>query len=57
MGVPANKPFNPMEAKWISKSIMGGLIWAKNDWQSYGRQYDITSLYPNIQQLGSNFSV
>jgi hypothetical protein len=46
-----------MEAEWISESMMGGLIWAKNDWKGYGRQYDITSLYPSTQQSGSNFPV
>jgi hypothetical protein len=57
VGVLANEPLDPMEAEWISESMMGGLIWAKNDWKEYGRQYDITSLYPSIQQSGSNFPV
>jgi hypothetical protein len=56
VGVLANEPLDPMEAEWISESMMGGLIWADNNWQGYGRQYDITSLYSSIQQSGSNFS-
>jgi hypothetical protein len=55
--VLANEPLDPIEAEWISESMMGGLIWAKNDWKGYGRQYNITSLYPSIQQSGSNFSI
>jgi hypothetical protein len=57
VGVPANKPLDPMEAEWISESMMGGLIWVDNGWKGYGRQYDITSLYPSIQQLESNFPI
>ncbi|GBC26177.2 hypothetical protein GLOIN_2v1472929 [Rhizophagus irregularis DAOM 181602=DAOM 197198] len=45
--VPANDPLDPVEAEWISDAIMGGLIWADNEWKGYGRQYDVTSLYPN----------
>ena len=37
--------------------MMGGLIWAKNDWQDFGRQYDVTSLYPSIQQSNANFPI
>jgi hypothetical protein len=55
--VLANEPLDPMEAEWISKAMMGRLIWADNSWKGYGRQYDITSLYPSIQQSGSNFPV
>ncbi|GET64986.1 hypothetical protein GLOIN_2v1472929 [Rhizophagus irregularis DAOM 181602=DAOM 197198] len=47
VGVPANDPLDPVEAEWISDAIMGGLIWADNEWKGYGRQYDVTSLYPN----------
>ncbi|PKB97331.1 hypothetical protein RhiirA5_384739 [Rhizophagus irregularis] len=36
---------------------MGGLIWENNEWQDYGRQYDVTSLYPNIQQSNANFPI
>lgn len=57
VGVPPNEPLDPIEAEWISDAMMGGLIWAKNDWQDFGRQYDITSLYPSIQQSGSNFPI
>jgi hypothetical protein len=57
VGVLANEPLDPMEAEWISESMMGGLIWANNGWKGYRRQYDITSLYPSIQQSGSNFPV
>jgi hypothetical protein len=35
--------------------MMGGIIWANNDWQGYGRQYDETSLYPSIQQSALTF--
>jgi hypothetical protein len=37
--------------------MMGGLIWADNEWQGYGRQYDVTSLYPSIQQSNANFPI
>ncbi|GET66164.1 hypothetical protein GLOIN_2v1472929 [Rhizophagus irregularis DAOM 181602=DAOM 197198] len=47
VGVPANDPLDPVEAEWISDAMMGGLIWADNEWKGYGRQYDVTSLYPN----------
>jgi hypothetical protein len=57
VGVPANEPLDSMEAQWISEAMMGGLIWADNGWKGYGRQYDITSLYPSIQQSGSNFPI
>jgi hypothetical protein len=57
VGVPANEPLDPIEAEWISASMMGGLIWADNDWQGYARQYDITSLYPSIQQSSSSFPI
>ncbi|UZO10301.1 uncharacterized protein OCT59_001892 [Rhizophagus irregularis] len=57
VGVPANDPLDPVEAEWISDAIMGGLIWADNEWKGYGRQYDVTSLYPSIQQLNANFPI
>ncbi|PKY58298.1 hypothetical protein RhiirA4_480095 [Rhizophagus irregularis] len=57
VGIPSNEPLNPIEAKWISDAMMGGLIWADNEWQGYGRQYDVTSLYPSIQQSNANFPI
>ncbi|UZO09083.1 uncharacterized protein OCT59_029320 [Rhizophagus irregularis] len=57
VGVPANDPLDPVEAEWISDAIMGGLIWADNEWKGYGRQYDVTSLYPSIQQSNANFLI
>ncbi|GET60003.1 hypothetical protein GLOIN_2v1793417 [Rhizophagus irregularis DAOM 181602=DAOM 197198] len=57
VGVPANDPLDPVEAEWISDAIMGGLIWADNEWKGYGRQYDVTSLYPSIQQSNANFPI
>ena len=36
---------------------MGGLIWADDDWQGYGKQYDETSLYPSIQQSALTFPI
>ncbi|PKY61641.1 hypothetical protein RhiirA4_431951, partial [Rhizophagus irregularis] len=55
--VPANDPLDPIEAEWISDAMMGGLIWANNEWKGYGRQYDATSLYPSIQQSNANFPI
>nr|CAG8458281.1 1925_t:CDS:2 [Entrophospora candida] len=46
LSVPANEPLDPQEAKWISDTMRGGLILAKNEWKGYGRQYDFTSMYP-----------
>ncbi|UZO23883.1 uncharacterized protein OCT59_016212 [Rhizophagus irregularis] len=43
VGVPANDPLDPVEAEWISDAMMGGLIWADNEWKGYGRQYDVTN--------------
>ncbi|UZO19220.1 uncharacterized protein OCT59_010519 [Rhizophagus irregularis] len=57
VGVPANDPLDPVEAEWISDAMMGGLIWADNEWKGYGRQYDVTSLYPSIQQSNANFPI
>ncbi|CAB4431763.1 unnamed protein product [Rhizophagus irregularis] len=57
VGVPANDPLDPIEAEWISDAMMGGLIWADNEWKGYGRQYDATSLYPSIQQSNANFPI
>ena len=28
--------------------MKGGLIWAENDWEGYGEQYDVTSMYPYL---------
>ena len=53
IAVPANELLDPIEAKWISDTMMGGVIWADNDWKGNARQYDITSLYPSIQQQSS----
>jgi hypothetical protein len=36
---------------------MGGIIWAKNEWYGFGRQYDETSLYPSIQQSTLTFPI
>src|SRR5437868_12135004 len=55
--IPANEPLDPIEAKWISEAMMGGLIWAKNGWKGFGRQYDETSLYPSIQQSALTFPI
>ena len=55
--VPANKPLDPIEAKWISDTMMGGIIWASNNWKGYARQYDMTSLYPSIQQSALTFPI
>ena len=55
--IPANQPLDPIEAKWISEAMMGGIIWADNDWKGYGRQYDETSLYPSIQQSAITFPI
>ncbi|GET61008.1 hypothetical protein GLOIN_2v1472929 [Rhizophagus irregularis DAOM 181602=DAOM 197198] len=57
VGVPANDPLDPVEAEWINDAMMGGLIWADNEWKGYGRQYDVTSLYPSIQQSNANFPI
>ena len=50
LSVPANEPLDPQEAKWISDTMRGGLIWAKNEWKGHGRQYDFTSMYPYLLQ-------
>lgn len=55
--IPANEPLDPIEAKWISDAMMGGIIWADNNWQGYGRQYDETSLYPSIMQSALTFPI
>ncbi|UZO27518.1 uncharacterized protein OCT59_019711 [Rhizophagus irregularis] len=34
VGVPANDPLDPVEAEWISDAMMGGLIWADNEWKA-----------------------
>ncbi|PKY36291.1 hypothetical protein RhiirB3_458570 [Rhizophagus irregularis] len=57
IGVPANDPLDPIEAEWLSDAMMGGLIWANNEWKGYGRQYDATSLYLSIQQSNVNFPI
>ncbi|UZO00542.1 uncharacterized protein OCT59_011665 [Rhizophagus irregularis] len=57
VSVPANDPLDPVEAEWISDAMMGGLIWADNEWKGYGRQYNVTSLYPSIQQSNANFPI
>ncbi|GET51869.1 hypothetical protein GLOIN_2v1472929 [Rhizophagus irregularis DAOM 181602=DAOM 197198] len=36
--IPANDPLDPIEAEWLSDAMMGGLIWADNEWKGYGRQ-------------------
>ncbi|GET60437.1 hypothetical protein GLOIN_2v1472929 [Rhizophagus irregularis DAOM 181602=DAOM 197198] len=38
VGIPANDPLDPIEAEWLSDAMMGGLIWADNEWKGYGRQ-------------------
>ncbi|GBC27834.2 hypothetical protein GLOIN_2v1793417 [Rhizophagus irregularis DAOM 181602=DAOM 197198] len=57
VGIPANDPLDPIEAEWLSDAMMGGLIWADNEWKGYERQYDATSLYPSIQQSNANFPI
>ncbi|CAB4403590.1 unnamed protein product [Rhizophagus irregularis] len=57
VGVPANDPLDLIEADWLSDAMIGGLIWADNEWKGYGRQYDATSLYPSIQQSNANFPI
>ncbi|GET55695.1 hypothetical protein GLOIN_2v1472929 [Rhizophagus irregularis DAOM 181602=DAOM 197198] len=36
--IPANDPLDPIEVEWLSDAMMGGLIWADNEWKGYGRQ-------------------
>ena len=55
--IPDNKPLDPIEAKWISDTMMGGLIWANNNWKGDSRQYDCTSLYPSIMQSLLTFPI
>jgi hypothetical protein len=55
--IPASKPLDPIEAKWISDTMMGGIIWAEKEWKGFGRQYDETSLYPSIQQSALTFPI
>ncbi|GET57267.1 poxvirus D5 protein [Rhizophagus irregularis DAOM 181602=DAOM 197198] len=38
VGIPANDPLDLIEAEWLSDAMMGGLIWADNEWKGYGRQ-------------------
>jgi hypothetical protein len=57
IAISANEPLDPIEAKWISDTMMGGIIWADNNWEGYGRQYDETSLYPSIQQSALTFPI
>ena len=47
-GVIHNQLLDPLESKWISDAMKGGLIWAENDWEGDGEQYDITSMYPYL---------
>jgi hypothetical protein len=49
-GIRENEPLEPLEAKWISDAMKGGLIWAENDWKGHGEQYDVTSLYPYLMR-------
>ena len=55
--IPANELLDPIEAQWISETMIGGIIWAKNNWKGYGRQYDETSLYPSIMQSALSFPI
>ena len=55
--IPANEPLNPIEAQWISNTMLGGIIWADNEWKGFGRQYDETSLYPSIMQSAFTFPI
>ncbi|GBC00607.1 hypothetical protein RclHR1_39010001, partial [Rhizophagus clarus] len=57
VGIPVNEPLDALEAQWISKAIMEGIIWAQNNWKGYGRSYDDASLYPSIQQSALNFPI
>ena len=47
--ISANESLDPIEAKWISVAMIGGIIWADNEWKGNGRQYDETSLYSSNQ--------
>src|ERR1044072_7905319 len=55
--VSANEKMDPIEAKWISEAMMGGIIWADNERKGFRRQYDETSLYPSIQQSAFTFPI
>ena len=55
--IPANEKLDAIEAKWISDTMMGGLIYAENNWQGDSRQYDCTSLYPSIMQSTLTFPI
>ena len=55
--IQANEALDAIEAKWISDTMVGGIIWADNNWQGYGRQYDCTSLYPSIMQSALTFPI
>ncbi|GBB91338.1 hypothetical protein RclHR1_18570007 [Rhizophagus clarus] len=57
VGIPANEPLDAPEAQWISKAIIGGIIWAQNNWKGYRRSYNEISLYPSIQQSALNFPI
>ncbi|RHZ83557.1 hypothetical protein Glove_91g112 [Diversispora epigaea] len=37
--------------------MLGGIIWADNEWKGFGRQYDETSLYPSIMQSAFTFPI
>jgi hypothetical protein len=55
--IPANEQLDPIEAQWISDTMIGGIIWADNEWKGFGRQYDETSLYPSIMQSALTFPI
>ncbi|GET56233.1 hypothetical protein GLOIN_2v1472929 [Rhizophagus irregularis DAOM 181602=DAOM 197198] len=47
VGVPANDPLDPVEAEWISDAMMGGLIWADNEWKAIRCKFQILKDFVN----------
>ncbi|CAJ0832972.1 964_t:CDS:2 [Entrophospora sp. SA101] len=46
--IRANEALDPMEAIWISNAMVGGIIWAQNDWKGYGRHKSISLIMDEI---------
>ncbi|MEM5804006.1 MAG: hypothetical protein QW350_04720 [Candidatus Aenigmatarchaeota archaeon] len=46
----------PHEFLWISRTNLGGLMWAKKDYMGEGYEYDINSAYPSIY-MRQNFLI
>lgn len=42
------EPISPVESSIISKSFMGGLLYAEKGYQGYGITYDVNSMYPSV---------